>query len=370
MNIKESIELLKTRMEQKNLLFISGNVYDSYLLEGYKPNVMPEKKLYSLKDIIAEYSSNVLGYRTVEYFRPLKGSKNLMSEDSQWNNKTFSNHLGSIIAEIEDDKKESDNNKPERKVYILDVADIYLDHENKGESSLIGMMSHMISVFLAKEKDDAKNITSMGSEGDNSKIIFVMRDIGGVSNVLTSNNLESESINISKPDIDERANFIKTFASRFGTINTSELRNSENAILKDAAASTDGMNFREILQLGRITQNDLSFKELLNKSKFNDEKSQWEKLPWSDVKDVEIELKKSVIGQDEAIKEVARTLKTSLLGLTGSLNGSQSKKPKGAQHHRFLGRVVRFIDQREINLYCCANKVVSRTLSITKSSFW
>ena len=313
MNIKESFKILRRKFEHKNILFVSGNVYDSF--QTYVDG-KPQRELESLVDRIKIYAEKS-EYKAVNYFRPEMGYKNLMSEDEPII-MPINEYLNMVSNDIENETK--DNSK----VYIIDLADIYFS--NKNEESRINEISRIISAVVIKSKKTSILVTDLKN---NSKVIFVMRDSGNVVSDISSNNNEYGSVVITKPDSHERSDFIEIFARTFGTTDAGDLKSKNSKVHKEAVILTSGMGYKEILQLARISDEDNTFKSLLNISKFHKTKSEWEKLNYDDIKNMKKIFSNDIKGQDFAIENVERVLKNSFLGLSGVLNGANNHKPKG-----------------------------------------
>ena len=312
MNIKESLNILNRRFEQKNILFVSGNVYDKFL--KYDVNKKPTRELISLVELIKERSSK-MGYTSVNYFRPEMGAKDLMNDEEsvKVNAKEFLSTIGASI-ELSNDGK----------VYIVDLADILLSSENK--EAYIDEISRIMSAIVVKEESVPNNIIDLSK---NSKVIFIMRDHGGVIKDISNKNNEFAQVVISNPDRDERKDFLRIFANKLGTTDASDLKINDSKVQKEALSLTSGYSYKEMLQLARISDENLTFKKLFNIAKFNKVKSDWEKLPFNDVKNLKEVLEKDVKGQDFALDNVQRVLKNALLGINGAMNGENNNKPKG-----------------------------------------
>ena len=311
MNIKESFNILKRRFEQKNILYVQGNVYDKF--QKYENN-LPQRELISLIDVIKGISKDS-GYKSVMYFRPELGSVDLMTSEEP---------EGVLINEFMLNAASEIENQKEGKVYIIDMSEMFFSNNNK--DAYINEIMRLLSAVVIKDESNAANIVDITN---NSKVIFVMRDSGNMISEIGNKNNEFGQVNISMPDRDERSALLSVFANMIGTSDKGDLKLVDSDVHKDALGLTSGLSYKEILQLGRISDEDITFKTLVNISKFSKTKSEWEKLPFDRVKKVQEFLAKDVIGQEFATKNVERVLKNSLLGLNGAMNGENNKKPKG-----------------------------------------
>ncbi|MCR8613183.1 MAG: AAA family ATPase [Mycoplasma sp.] len=318
MKLQEALKTLRRRFEEKNILYISGNVYDKYQEYDEKK---PTRNLTFLPKIISNIAIEN-EYENVLYFRPEQGITNLLKEkdenfDGIDNVKDFLQYIATQINQ-KDEKKNGD-------VYIVDLADIFFSEKN--QETYITEISKILSAIVLRDEKKAINIVNVSN---NSKFVLIMRDNGNIISDISNKNNEYALVNIPYPDINERSNFISTFGSSFGTNDQSDLKLKESKVHKEALVLTSGMSFKEILQMARLSESiDLTFKELFNISKFNKTKSDWEKIDYDRVKNIKKELSESVKGQDFAISNVERVIKNSLLGLNGVMNGENNKKPKG-----------------------------------------
>ena len=312
MNLKESFNILQRRFEQKNLLFVSGNVYDKY--QTYKDGA-PQRELTSLPMIIKEMAI-INGYDNVEYFRHEKGLIDLMDEKVEDPSLSINDFLLGVANNME--------TLACSKVYILDLADSLFSSKNN--EVLLDEVLRIFSAMTIKPNEKAIEITDIKN---NSKLVLIMRDSGNVIQDWSNKNNEYGHALISRPDRNEISDLLSIFAKSIGSNDSSELQNKDSDTHKEALTLTTGSSYKEILQLARISENDISFKELYNLSRFSKTQSEWEKLSFDEVKNIKSKLEESVKGQDYAIDNVSRVLKNSLLGLNGALNGENSKKPKG-----------------------------------------
>ena len=238
------------------MLYISGNVYDKYL--KYK-NDKPTRELESLVDIIKNQAILSL-YTKVVYFRPEQGVKDLMTNDNV-EPIDAQQFLASISPEIENSK--------EGKVYIVDLADTLFSADNK--EAYLSEITRILSTILVKEEKEALTIATVHK---NSKIVFTMRDPGNMVKDISNKNNEFGQVSISNPDRDERSDFLSIYSRMLGTTDKAELKLKDSSVHKEALALTSGMSYKEILQLSRLSDENVTFKELSNISKFNKVRSE------------------------------------------------------------------------------------------------
>ncbi len=88
---------------------------------------------------------------------------------------------------------------------------------------------------------------------------------------------------------------------------------------------------REIIQLARVSRKEekMTFEKLFYLFKYGEKENPWEKLEQSRVKRIKQELSERVVGQDEAISKVEKTVIKAYMGLTGLHKTSSRSMPKG-----------------------------------------
>lgn len=318
MSVRNSFKNLEIKFMQKNLLFIEGNVYDTFAFEK-------DRRIFNLKDKIKDIAKRS-GYKHISYFDPILGEYDLMKDkiDDLINDPKPISYDEYLQEKLMDILKTKVDNTLDQRVYIFNTADIYFDNNNSEQFALIANLINS-SLF----ENITKNSKEISDLQYNPKIIMITRSINNIYNLITNKNIEFASISINLPDYEERQNIFNNFATKFDISNTSELKQNAK-IRNEAIALTDGMSCKEILQLTRVVNDEqITFRELFYLAKFSKKDSEWEKLDNSAIKKSQDFFNKRVKGQDFAIQRVIQVIKKSRVGLNGIMNSGYNRKPKG-----------------------------------------
>ncbi|ALD66578.1 AAA family ATPase [Spiroplasma cantharicola] len=324
--MKKSIEQLKVKLQQKNLLLVGGNVYDTFL----ENNQDSKKQFCNLDNKIVNIAKEI-GYKDVIKFSPSKGKIFLLGEqdilDDENDFEDFeTNSIKQILEEfINDLKNEIQDKDISRKIYIIDFSDTLLNQESIKD--LVEQAAILLSTIL---EDDVKNQYDIINLNKLSKVIFISRDTGNIANDFSSKNIEFASVNINKPNKNERAEIFNRFYRSFNVIDREKL-NLDSKERIEAVALTEGFAVKEIMQLARIQTEDdnYTFKELFSLAQFNKRDSEWEKMDLNQLNNADNILNEVVKGQEFAIANVKQTLINASLGLNGIMHSEKLIKPKG-----------------------------------------
>ncbi|WP_339030663.1 AAA family ATPase [Spiroplasma endosymbiont of Cantharis nigra] len=324
--MKKSIEQLKVKIQQKNLLLIGGNVYDTFL-----ENDQDSKKQFCNLDNKIIQIAKEIGYKDVIKFSPSKGKmfllgeQEILEEDNEFDE--FESHsIKQVLEEfINDLKNEIQDKDLNRKIYIIDFSDTLLNQESIKD--LVEQAAILLSTIL---EDDVKNQYDIININKLSKVIFISRDTGNIASDFSTKNIEFASVNINKPNKNERAEIFNKFYRSFNVIDREKL-NTDSKEHNEAVGLTEGFAVKEIMQLARIQTEDdnYTFKELFSLAQFNKRDSEWEKMDLKQLNTSDDILNKVVKGQEFAIANVKQTLINASLGLNGIMHSEKLIKPKG-----------------------------------------
>lgn len=336
MSFYNSLEQLKIKLKQKNIILITGNVDELFINKFSKSeNNLEKTKLVSLKDFVIQNLKDE-EYKNISYYHPSKGTIYYGEEDSteqevdEFDDEDLtedSSNLIPIQQFISDISKSSNAEnkivKIDKEAYLIDFAELFFDKAGTGANVM--NIAELLTNFINIEKNsDDKLIWSQ------RKLILFSKLPDVINASFQSNNIEFANVVIQKPDADERKDFFNSFARKFEIKET--INDPESEDFKDAITISDDLSFREILQYAKISDyktEDLTFKQLYNLATFNKQDSEWEKIDYSKFKNIKSILSKRVKGQEFAVDSVISTLKRVLTGLNGISHSSISKKPKG-----------------------------------------
>ena len=133
--------------------------------------------------------------------------------------------------------------------------------------------------------------------------------------------------------IPDRPTRIQFFENHFEDLSIKlDSEKTKTRSIDDLADMTEGLKIIDLVQVMKLSkvEPDLTAEKLINLYKFGKRKSPWEDLSQEKLKSVESELKKRVVGQDEAISYVATTIIKASVGLSGIQHSSKLSKPKGS----------------------------------------
>lgn len=156
------------------------------------------------------------------------------------------------------------------------------------------------------------------------------------------NNPSVRSIAIDKPSLENRRDFLINGGFRMFFDKEVYDRSAEyfeknkdeiSELINEIAYSTDGLMLTELITISSICRtNKITVRECLKAVEIYKygitTDNPWEKLSSSRVSDVELSLKKGIVGQDEAISQTMNVIKRIYAGLSNRSSGNKNK-PKG-----------------------------------------
>ena len=346
MSLKSSMQTLFNKLDQKNIVLVSGNINELFYLKDIFSNAESENGFVSLTDVIAYYCNHVKNekVKSVHYFSPSNGLIDY-SDDAKYktinkqeqeenqnelglNDATLENDLTAYLDSLNDEIKATNkNNASFSRLDIIDCSDIFFD-----KGAMQGVPPAKLSQLIADFMEFNENIKAVRFITNFKKLILYSRNPSTLTNFFSTNNIEFASVVIQKPSKEERSDFFKIYSGYF--INAKEtIKDPNSDDFKDAVVITDGLSYREILQLAKLeveNSEKYTFKQLYNIANFNKKQSEWESSKnFKDLNKISEELNKRVKGQDYAINQIRKTLIRSFTGLQGITQSSNSKKPKG-----------------------------------------
>ena len=115
-------------------------------------------------------------------------------------------------------------------------------------------LSELLEAFI-----EFKKTSSNKFKNDYYKLVIIARN-SNVVNSLMTNNVEFASINIAKPNKDEREEFFKLYGNKFTNLKDT-IGDYDHYDFKNAISISSGLSFREMLQLSKLNINDNLGKE-------------------------------------------------------------------------------------------------------------
>ncbi len=162
-----------------------------------------------------------------------------------------------------------------------------------------------------------------------STIILIAAKLSSIPPLLYQPEPRIKLFNIGLPERNSRNRFFERHLENMKL--KSDPDKTRRRIIDDLADMTEGFKTMDLIQLMRLGRNEqnLSPEKLVNLYRFGQRKSPWEDLSEEKLTTVEEELKRRVVGQDNAVEHVATTIIKAAMGLSGIQHSAQMSKPKG-----------------------------------------
>lgn len=333
MSIQTSFAKIKREIGIKKCIIIDGNVGDVYLNEKNKILNLRE----SLSLILEE-----LKYDEVIYWDRIDGAvgnmQNLQLVDEA--KVEGENYLDEEEPKVEEKKtglfkqpSEIFNivlknlTNPKRKIaFILNWAEYLFD---AGGQQIVGEGLDNITILGKAIKD--RKVDYYNQDVNESTIIFITNKISLFPISFYQANPEVSCITLTKPDRLERERMMEKIEDSF------EVRVPGNVTLMASEKRAeyvdmlDDFTNREIVQLSKLSRKEgkMTFDKLFYLFKYGEKENPWEKLDYNEVKNIKKRLSERVVGQDEAIEKIEKTIVKAYMGLTGIHKTSSRSMPKG-----------------------------------------
>lgn len=333
MSIQTSFAKIKREIGIKKCIIIDGNVGDVYLNEKNKILNLRE----SLNLILEE-----LKYDEVIYWDRIDGAvgnmQNLQLVDEA--KVEGENYLDEEEPKVEEKKtglfkqpSEIFNivlknlTNPKRKIaFILNWAEYLFD---AGGQQIVGEGLDNITILGKAIKD--RKVDYYNQDVNESTIIFITNKISLFPISFYQANPEVSCITLTKPDRLERERMMEKIEDSF------EVRVPGNVTLMASEKRAeyvdmlDDFTNREIVQLSKLSRKEgkMTFDKLFYLFKYGEKENPWEKLDYNEVKNIKKRLSERVVGQDEAIEKIEKTIVKAYMGLTGIHKTSSRSMPKG-----------------------------------------
>ncbi|MBO6041663.1 hypothetical protein J6P52_00565 [bacterium] len=287
MSLKSSIQTLLNKLEQKNIILVSGNINELFYLKDIFEDAH-STGFVSLTDIIAYYCKykKSEAVKSIHYFSPSDGlidysldvNKTINNKKDQesidelgLNDAISDNDLTSYLDTLNDEiKNTAQQNSLFSRLDIIDCSDIFFD-----KGSMQGISPAKLSQLIADFMQFNENIKITRFIQNFKKLILYSRNPSTLTNFFSTNNVEFASVVIQKPSKEERSDFFKIYSNYFLNIK-STIQDENSDDFKDAVTITDGLSYREILQLAKLEIGDdkYTFKQLYNLANFNKKQSE------------------------------------------------------------------------------------------------
>lgn len=332
MSMENSFNKIKRNAGIKKCVIIEGNVGDVYLNE--------KKKIVTLREYL-EAMFKEMDYEDIVYWDRVEGATGAIDRLTL----TDDVEVEGDSYDLDDDGEEAPKAQQgalKSPAEILNVVYKNVIDKDKKVAFIINWSEYLFGVNGLSE-DERQNITLLGKalkdrkvdysnpEFNESAVIIILNKASGLPLSFYQGNPEVEVVTLQKPDREERKQIIEKIQVSFDIIpksGTTSLLDIENS---DCIDMLDDFTNREIIQLSRMSRKEekMSFEKLFYLFKYGEKENPWEKLEQSRVKNIKKELAERVVGQDEAINKIEKTVVKAYMGLSGLHKTSSRSMPKG-----------------------------------------
>ena len=331
MSLQNSFNKIRRSVGIKKCVIIDGNVGDVYLDK--------KNKIVTLREFLEEMLKK-MDYQDIVYWDRVEGAigqvDNLKIIDEV--------EVEGSAYELDD---EEENTKKQQGLFkepaeILNIVYKNMVDKKKKTAFIINWSEYLFSTN-GLSNEERQNITLLGKaikdrkvdyfnkDYNESVVIIILNKASGIPISFYQGNPEIEIITLQKPDRKERKDLIQKIEDSFDV----KLKNGTDSLLDNENIECidllDDFTNREIIQLSRMSRKEekTSFEKLFYLFKYGEKENPWESLEQSRIKKIKEELSESVIGQDEAIAKIEKTVIKAYMGLTGMHKASSKSMPKG-----------------------------------------
>lgn len=334
MSLQNSFNKIKRSTGIKKCVMIDGNVGDVYLDEKNKIVTLREFLEAMLKD---------MDYQDIVYWDRVEGATGAVNKLTL----TDEVEVEGDSYDLDDEEEKDINPKTQQGLFkspaeILNIVYKNVIDKKKKVAFIINWSEYLFSANGLSD-DERQNITLLGkalkdrkvdylnSDCNESVVVIILNKASGMPLSFYQGNPEVEIVTLQKPDREERKQIIQKIEDSFEVklkTGTTSLLDPENIECIDML---EDFTNREIIQLSRMSRKEdkMTFDKLFYLFKYGEKENPWEKLEQSRVKNIKKELSERVVGQEEAIVKIEKTVVKAYMGLTGLHKTSSRSMPKG-----------------------------------------
>ena len=331
MSLQNSFNKIRRNAGIKKCVIIDGNVGDVYLDD--------KNKIVSLREFL-EAMFKDMDYQDIVYWDRVEGATGAIDKLTLTDEVEVEGDAYDLGDEEETPKAQQGLFKSPAE--ILNVVYKNVIDRKKKVAFIINWSEYLFSANGLSE-DERQNITLLGkalkdrkidylsSDCNESVVVIILNKASGLPLSFYQGNPEVEIVTLQKPDREERKQMVQKIEDSFEVrlkSGTSSLLDNENI---DCIDMMEDFTNREIIQLSRMSRKEdkMSFDKLFYLFKYGEKENPWEKLEQARVKNIKKELADRVVGQDEAIEKIEKTVVKAYMGLTGLHKTSSRSMPKG-----------------------------------------
>ena len=333
MSLATSFNKIRRSVGIKKCVIIDGNVGDVYLDKN--------KKLVTLREYL-EAMLDEMEYPDVIYWDRVEGATGALDRLQITDSVNVQGDAYDLGDDDQEEEKPQTSGLFKTPAEIMNVVYKNVIDKKKKVAFILNWSEYLFSVNGLSD-DERQNITLLGkalkdrkveylnSDYNESVVIMILGKSTGLPLSFYQGNPEVEIITLQKPDRDERRAVVEKTEDQFDvrlTQNTHSLLDPENAPFIDML---EDFTSREIIQLCRLSQKEpkMTYDKLFYLFKYGEKENPWEKLEYGRVKQIKEILSKRVIGQEEAIAKIEKTIIKAYMGLSGIHKSSSRSAPKG-----------------------------------------
>ncbi len=334
MSLQNSFSKIKRSAGIKKCVMIDGNVGDVYLDE--------KNKIVTLREFL-EAMFKDMDYQDIVYWDRVEGATGAVDKLTL----TDEVKVEGDSYDLDDEEEKDINPKTQQGLFkspaeILNIVYKNVIDKKRKVAFIINWSEYLFSANGLSD-DERQNITLLGkalkdrkvdylnSDCNESVVVIILNKSSGMPLSFYQGNPEVEIVTLQKPDREERKQIIQKIEDSFEVklkTGTTSLLDPENIECIDML---EDFTNREIIQLSRMSRKEdkMTFDKLFYLFKYGEKENPWEKLEQSRVKNIKKELSERVIGQEEAIEKIEKTVVKAYMGLTGLHKTSSRSMPKG-----------------------------------------
>ena len=334
MSLQNSFNKIKRSAGIKKCVMIDGNVGDVYLDE--------KNKIVTLREFL-EAMFKDMDYQDIVYWDRVERATGAVDKLTL----TDEVEVEGDSYDLDDEEEKDINPKTQQGLFkspaeILNIVYKNVIDKKRKVAFIINWSEYLFSANGLSD-DERQNITLLGkalkdrkvdylnSDCNESVVVIILNKASGMPLSFYQGNPEVEIVTLQKPDREERKQIIQKIEDSFEVklkTGTTSLLDPENIECIDML---EDFTNREIIQLSRMSRKEdkMTFDKLFYLFKYGEKENPWEKLEQSRVKNIKKELSERVIGQEEAIAKIEKTVVKAYMGLTGLHKTSSRSMPKG-----------------------------------------
>ena len=334
MALEIGFKRIKREVGIKRCVIIDGNVGDVYLDD--------KNQIVDLKKYLTEMFED-LKYDDIVYWDRVSGIEGDISSLKITEEKEVEGEEYSLDDEDEKQNTTISNGNFKEPSEIFNLVFKNLTNKNRKTVFILNWSDYLFSNGGQHDNEERQNLTLLGKSIKDKKVNYLSTDVNESTIILITNKLsnfplsfyqanpEVSTITLSKPDRLERRRLLEKIEAGF------ELKFNPGETLLNSSRTNEYIDVledftnREIIQMAKLSRKEekLTFDKLYLLFKYGEKDNPWEKLAYEDVKNIKKKLSERVVGQDEAIEKIEKTVVKAYMGLTGLHKTSSRSMPKG-----------------------------------------